>query len=54
MIDYNHLVKGEELKCIVRVKPATNFQSEDLKILGNSIHITNQDHRRIFVATIYF
>jgi hypothetical protein len=43
--DYNRIITGQPSKCIVRVKPPTNFQKEDVKITGNTISLTDSNNR---------
>jgi hypothetical protein len=38
-------VKGEPLMPIVRIKPATNFQREDLRINNQNIILTDPNNR---------
>ena len=49
--DYSKLISGDPLKCIVRVKAPTNFQREDIKVIGskdhNTISITDANNRGI-------
>lgn len=44
-IDFSKMVKGELTKCIVRVKPPTNFQKEDVRINGPNIVLTDPNGR---------
>ncbi len=44
-IDYSKIILGEPLKCIVRIKPPTNFQREDIKIIGNTVSLMDANNR---------
>jgi hypothetical protein len=46
-IDYSKIILGEPLKCIVRIKPPTNFQREDIKLIGNTISLMDPNNRSI-------
>ena len=45
MIDFSKYVKGEEVKCIVRIKPPTNFQKEDVRLSNQHVILTDQNNR---------
>jgi len=44
-LDYSKIVQGDQLKTIVRIKPPTNFQREDVKLIGNIISLTDANNR---------
>lgn len=44
-VDFLKLVKGEDVRCIVRIKPTTNFQKEDVRIINQNIILTDANNR---------
>ncbi|EGR27555.1 kinesin-like protein, putative [Ichthyophthirius multifiliis] len=46
-LEYQKIIKGTPLKTIVRIKPPTNFQREDVKLTGNTISLTDANNRII-------
>jgi hypothetical protein len=45
VMNYKKIIKGEAVRCIVRIKPAVNFQREDLRIHNKNIILTDQNNR---------
>ena len=44
-IDFSKYIKGEPVKVVVRIRPPTNFQKEDIRINNSTIILTDQNNR---------
>ena len=53
MLDYSKIIIGEPVRCVVRVKPPTNFQREDVRVMGNTLTITDANNRSFFKLKLF-
>ena len=46
-IDFSKVIFGDPITTIVRVKPASNYQRENIKVIGQNVTLIDQNNRLI-------
>lgn len=46
-IDFSKYVLGEAVRCMVRIKPPSNFQKEDVRINNQTVILTDNNRSKL-------